>query len=282
MIHDGEQLVLRDARLDRFAHRGDGGLRAGHRDLQAFHLLRRLDGAHGQNLALAIPDLAAALFQRQRLQMAAAVEPELHRAAAMRLQEIGDLVGEGTGRLVVAARHRRPDQLGRPRLVDRVEHHRDMIALRIFEQDDRPFRRNEEIARRVAQEIAEHVARAGGIALVVGIEQHDARHSRPRASRSRSFFRRSLPQRIRIDEGRLGIGQPHAAGRVRRRRMAHAVVEIDILDAVGIENDDAHDETLAIGCIGRCWVSAATAAVQLSSASVRLGSGSPPSSPLVN
>ena len=138
------------------------------------------------------------------------------------LHEVGDLVGERTGRLVVAAGDRRPDQLARPRLVDRVEHHADMIALRIFEQDDRPFGRHEEIARRVAQEIAEHVARAGGVALVVGIEQHDGAVAGLASSRraaspggpSRSF--------IGVDGRRLGVGQPHAVRRDRRRRMAHA------------------------------------------------------------
>src|SRR6218665_43286 len=38
---------------------------AGHRYLQAFDLLLRLDGANGQYLALAIADLAAAPGQRQ-------------------------------------------------------------------------------------------------------------------------------------------------------------------------------------------------------------------------
>lgn len=111
VIHDGEQIVLGNAGLDRLAHRVDGGLGAGHRHLQAFYFFGRLDRPHGEDFALAIPDLAAALFQRQRLQMAAAVEAELHRAAAMRLEQFCDLVGEGTRCFVVAARHRGPHQL---------------------------------------------------------------------------------------------------------------------------------------------------------------------------
>ena len=132
-----------------------------------------------------------------------------------------------------------------------VEHHRDMIALRIFEQHDRPFRRDEEIAGRVAQEIAEHVARAGGVALVVGIEQHD-RAIAGLAHPVAQFRQPPFAQRIRVDEGRLGVGEPHAAGRVRRRRVAHAILEIDILGAVGIENDDAHGEFLVARIVSRC------------------------------
>ncbi len=156
------------------AHGGDRGFGAGHADLQALDLFRRLHRAHGEDLALAILDLQAALLQRQGLEVAAAVHADLGRAAAMGAHQLGDLIGERAGGLVVAAGDRGPDQLAGPHLVHGVDHGADVIALRIVEQDDRAADRHEEIARRVAQEIAEHVARAGGVALVVRVEQDHA------------------------------------------------------------------------------------------------------------
>ena len=105
MVHDGEELVLGNAGLDRLAHGRHRRLGASHRGLQALHFLRRLYRANREDLALAVLDLAVALFQRQRLQMAAAVEAEFHRAGAMLLQQLGDLVCEWSGGLVVAAGH---------------------------------------------------------------------------------------------------------------------------------------------------------------------------------
>jgi hypothetical protein len=49
-----------------------------------------------------------------------------------------------------------------------------MIALGIFEEDDRTLGGYKEIASRVAQKITEHVARASRISLVKRIEQQDS------------------------------------------------------------------------------------------------------------
>src|SRR6218665_1697682 len=89
--------------------------------------------------------------------------------------------------------------------------HRDMLALRILEKDDGAFGGDEKIACRVAQKIPEHIARTGGITLVVGIEKNHRAVTgllHPGAQTCQP----ALAQGIDVDEGRLGIGQPHPAG----------------------------------------------------------------------
>ena len=140
----------------------------------------------------------------------------------------------------IARIDRRPDELARPRLVDRLEARAHMIALRIFEEDDRPFRRHEEVARRIAQEIAEHVARAGRIALVIGIEQQD-----------RAVIGGLHPGRAASADARRGACTASTAdGSVSDSHMPLAgsaadgwricACEIDIVGFVGIEDDNAH------------------------------------------
>ena len=150
MIHDGEELDLRDSGPDRGAHGRHGGFGASHGDLQAFDLLGRLHGAHGEDLALAILDPASSFLERKGVQVVAAIEPKLHRPAAVGLQQIGDLIGEGAGAGRIAVGDRRPDELGRPRLIDGLQDRRHMIALRIFEEHNGPIRGHKEIAGRVA------------------------------------------------------------------------------------------------------------------------------------
>ena len=120
-----------------------------------------------------------------------------------------------------------------------------MVTLRILEQYDRPFCRDEEVAGRIAQEIAEHVARAGGVALVIGVEENH-RAVTGLAHPGAQFCQPPLAQSVGVDKGRLGVRKPHAAGGIGRGRVAHAVLEVHILGAVGIENDDAHGGLLFV------------------------------------
>ena len=162
------------------------------------------------------------MLERQRLQVTAAIEPDLLDAPAHELR-IRSAISAAKGPAVSLSlpRDRRPDKLARPRLVDGLELRAHMIALRIFEEDDRAFRRHEEIARRVAQEIAEHVARAGRIALVVGIEQQDRAIVRQPSSSCRKLLQALAAKLDRIDGRGLGIRQPHAVGGIIAHRMAH-------------------------------------------------------------
>ena len=49
-----------------------------------------------------------------------------------------------------------------------------------------------------------------------------------------------MAQRHGIDAWRLCIGEPHIVGWVVGQGMAHVVGEVDIIDLVGIEDDDTH------------------------------------------
>ena len=234
------EFVLGHPGPDRRVHRGHRRFGTHQARLKATNLFGCLHGAHrDKKLGLAIGDRAPLRLQRQCVKMAAAIQPELHRPAAMGSQQIGDFGGEGRGRLAIPIGHRGPHQLRRTRLVDGVEHQRYVIALRVFEEDDRPLGRHEEVAGRVAQKIAEHVARAGGVALVVRIEQHHSTVSgccHPVAQPGQS-----LPaQRCRIDEGGFGIGEPHAAGGIRGQRVPHGIIEVDIVHIAWIQLHDAH------------------------------------------
>ncbi len=239
LVHDREQLVLGRPRTHGVAHCGHGGLGAGHADLQALHLLGRLDGPDGEDLALAVMHLEPMRLQRHRLQMAAAVEPDLPGAAAEFAHQVGDLGGECPGGLAIAAGNRRPDQLAGSGLGHRVDHGAHMVALRIVEKNDGTRSRHEEIAGRVAQEIAEHVARAGGIALIVGIEEE----KRAVAGRSHAGAKpgqATIPQPLGVDRRRLGIRQPHSICGVATKRMTHGIVEGDLVDTGRVGCDDAH------------------------------------------
>ncbi len=172
--------------------------------------------------------------------MAAAVHSELHRPAAMLLEQIGNLVRERPGGLVVLTGDGGPDKFGGASLVYRVEDHRDVIALRIFEEDDRTFSGDEEIAGGVTQEIPEHVSGARRVALVIGVEK-DHRAVTGSAHPVAKLLQTPVAQGVGVDKGRFRVRKPHAAGRIGCLRMAHPVLEVHVIHAVGIEYNNAHD-----------------------------------------
>src|SRR5205823_2197918 len=158
VIHDREELILADPRPDSVTYRGDGGFSTGHADLQTFDLFRCLDGAKGEDFALAVTHCEPAFFECQCLNMTASVHTDFVRSRCMNLHKVGDLVGEGSGGLVIPARYRRPDELARPCLIHGLKLGAHMIALGVFEENDRTLSRYKKVARGVAQEIAEHVS----------------------------------------------------------------------------------------------------------------------------
>src|SRR5207248_6917639 len=139
--------------------------------------------------------------------------------------------GEGTRSLIVLARDRGTDELARTRLVYGLELGADVIALRIFKENDRAFRRHEEVACRIAQEIAKHVPRSGRVSLIVGVEQQYRaiiRALHPIAQALEPL----LPELEGVDRWGLGIRQPH---RIRRRvadGVAHSAGEVDVVDTI--------------------------------------------------
>src|SRR5262245_12576555 len=118
-----------------------------------------------------------------------------------------------------------------------------MIALGIFEQDDRTLGGYKEIASRVAQKITEHVARASRISLVERVEQQDSaifRALHPAAQPGQAL----AAELDGIYGGGLAVRKPHAVRGIVTHRVSHRFPEIDLIDIVGIENDDAHRSPL--------------------------------------
>ena len=125
-------------------------------------------------------------------------------------------ISAANGPAVSASRpaHGGPDDLRVACLLNRFQAGRHVRALRILEQNDRAFDGHEEVSRGVAQKVAEHVSRAGRVALIVRIEQQQCgvfifTHHVANAGETIGA------QLARIHAAGLGIGDPQAGTCVR-------------------------------------------------------------------
>jgi hypothetical protein len=114
-----------------------------------------------------------------------------------------------------------------------------MIALGIFEENDRAVCRHEEVARRIAQEVAEHVSRSGRVSLIIGVKQQHRAVFRPFHPIAKSD-EPLTPKPHCIDRGRLGVRQPHSVRCGVGCRVTHPVRKVDVVDIVGVKRNDAH------------------------------------------